>query len=63
VLCRNVLIYQKDDRKKEIIVNIGRAITPKGYFVMGAAESLFGLSDAFTQVAQDGAIFFQKKAA
>lgn len=63
VLCRNVLIYQKDESKREIITRIAQAMNPRGFLVLGAAESLMGLSNDFDQLFKDGTIFFQKKAA
>ncbi|MCB0422301.1 MAG: protein-glutamate O-methyltransferase CheR [Bdellovibrionales bacterium] len=61
ISCRNVLIYQKDDMKKEIIKNLSRYLSSGGYFLMGAAESLIGLSDQFEQVHLGGAVFYRKK--
>jgi chemotaxis protein methyltransferase CheR len=61
ILCRNVLIYQKEDKKKEIIDRMSRHITKDGFLLLGAAESLLGVSDKFNQICRDGAVFFQKK--
>ncbi len=61
VFCRNVLIYQNEEKKKEIIENLSAFIPSGGYFIMGAAESLFGLSDKFNQVSYESAIFYQRK--
>lgn len=61
VLCRNVLIYQKEAKKKEIVEQISRRISRGGFLLMGAAESLLGVSEKFEQLVKDGAVFFRKK--
>lgn len=61
VFCRNVLIYQSVESKKDIIDRISHLLQPGGFLVLGAAESLFGLSDKFNQVEFNGAIGYQKK--
>ena len=61
VLCRNVLIYQNEERKKTIISNITKKITDQGAFILGSAESLIGLSDQFQQEIYKGAVFYRKK--
>ncbi|RYZ69485.1 MAG: protein-glutamate O-methyltransferase CheR, partial [Proteobacteria bacterium] len=40
VLCRNVLIYQKDESKREIIRRISMTMNPNAFLFLGAAESL-----------------------
>jgi chemotaxis protein methyltransferase CheR len=61
IFLRNVLIYQSVDNKKRVIRNILDKLSPGGYLVLGAAESLFGISDKFEQVAFDRAIVYKKK--
>lgn len=61
IFCRNVLIYQTEIKKREIVENLSRHLETGGFFVMGAAESLYGLSDRFNQVVAEGAVFYQKK--
>lgn len=47
ILCRNVLIHQTVEAKKEIIGRMYEALVPGGILMLGSAETLFGISDAF----------------
>jgi len=51
VLCRNVLIYFDQPTKTRILGAIARRIVADGALLLGGAESVFGLSDAFGGVA------------
>jgi chemotaxis protein methyltransferase CheR len=44
VYCRNVLIYFDTARKSEILARISRLLAHDGYLVLGASESLIGLT-------------------
>jgi chemotaxis protein methyltransferase CheR len=44
IYCRNVLIYFDAARKSEILTRMTRQLAPDGYVVLGASESLIGLS-------------------
>jgi chemotaxis protein methyltransferase CheR len=50
VLCRNVLIYFDQPTKTRILSAIARRIAGDGVLLLGGAESVFGLSDAFAGV-------------
>jgi chemotaxis protein methyltransferase CheR len=50
VFCRNVLIYFDQDTKVDVLGRLSRVITPQGYLVLGAAETVVGLTDAFKPV-------------
>lgn len=63
IFCRNVLIYQNEEKKREIIENLSQYLHPGGFFVLGAAESLIGLTDKYDQELYDNAVFYRKKAA
>jgi chemotaxis protein methyltransferase CheR len=47
IFCRNVLIYFDQDTKTGIFERLARVIEPDGFVVLGAAESVVGISDAF----------------
>jgi chemotaxis protein methyltransferase CheR len=47
IFCRNVLIYFDADTKGEIFSRLAQAIEPDGVLLLGAAESVVGISDAF----------------
>lgn len=63
ILCRNMLIYQNPERKKEILDRITAALAPGGYLVLGSGESLLGLSNDYVRCDADGAIIYRKKPA
>jgi chemotaxis protein methyltransferase CheR len=47
VFCRNVLIYFDQGLKADVLNRLARVIDPNGYLVLGAAETVVGLTDAF----------------
>jgi chemotaxis protein methyltransferase CheR len=47
VFCRNVLIYFDLETKVDVLDRIARILQPDGYLVLGAAETVVGLTDAF----------------
>ena len=51
VFCRNVLIYFDQDTKIGIFNRIARQMPDDGFLVLGAAETVVGLTDVFKPVA------------
>ena len=47
VFCRNVLIYFDQDTKAGIFERVAKVLEPDGVLVLGAAESVVGITDAF----------------
>ena len=47
IFCRNVLIYFDQETKMNIFNRLARAIEPDGFLVLGAAETVVGLTDVF----------------
>ena len=47
VFCRNVLIYLDQETKAEILARIARVTDPSGCLILGSAETVVGLADAW----------------
>jgi chemotaxis protein methyltransferase CheR len=47
IFCRNVLIYFDQDTKVGVFDRLSRMLEPDGVLLLGAAESVVGISDAF----------------
>jgi chemotaxis protein methyltransferase CheR len=47
IFCRNVLIYFDQETKVNIFNRLAKAIEPDGFLVLGAAETVVGLTDVF----------------
>jgi chemotaxis protein methyltransferase CheR len=47
IFCRNVLIYFDQDTKAGIFERLAKVVEADGFMVLGAAESVVGISDAF----------------
>ncbi|QGZ34814.1 CheR family methyltransferase [Stappia indica] len=50
VYCRNVLIYFDQPTKVDVLQRISKQMPADGYLVLGAAETVVGLTDAFRPV-------------
>ncbi|MBH0239316.1 CheR family methyltransferase [Methylobrevis albus] len=47
VFCRNVLIYFDQPTKVDVLSRVSKLLPDDGYLVLGAAETVVGLTDAF----------------
>ena len=47
IFCRNVLIYFDQDTKTSIFERLSKVVEADGFMVLGAAESVVGITDAF----------------
>lgn len=47
IFCRNVLIYFDRETKTDVLNRLADALTPDGFLVLGAAETVIGLTDRF----------------
>jgi len=54
VFLRNVLIYFDTTTKRDIVARVRRAMRPGGFLILGAAESMVGIDDAWERVAVTG---------
>lgn len=61
VFCRNVLIYFSPDMKSQVLNSIANSLNPGGYLLLGASESLTGLTDRFEMVRCNPGIIYKLK--
>jgi chemotaxis protein methyltransferase CheR len=52
IFCRNVLIYFDQETKVNIFGRLAKSMEPDGFLVLGAAETVVGLTDAFKPLAE-----------
>jgi chemotaxis protein methyltransferase CheR len=63
VFCRNVLIYFDQQTKVDILHRIAKMMPDDGFLVLGAAETVVGLTDAFQPVPGQRGLYQLKQAA
>jgi chemotaxis protein methyltransferase CheR len=61
IFCRNVLIYFSAEVKSQIVNKFAAQLNPNGYLILGASESMSGLSDQFDMIRCNPGIIYQKK--
>jgi len=57
VFCRNVLIYFDQETKTGVLNRIVRQMPSDGFLILGAAETVIGLTDAFKPMADQRGIY------
>jgi chemotaxis protein methyltransferase CheR len=57
VFCRNVLIYFNEQAKIDVLDRLARSMEPDGYLVLGAAETVVGLTGSLKPVADCRGLF------
>jgi len=62
MFCRNVLIYFDQQTKVAVLERLAQAVESDGYLVLGAAETVIGLTDAFVPVPDKRALYAPKAA-
>ena len=63
VFCRNVLIYFDQDTKVDVLGRIAKVMAPDGYLLLGAAETVVGLTDIFKPVPDQRGLYAPNAAA
>ena len=63
VFCRNVLIYFDQDTKIGVLNRLARQMPSNGFLILGAAETVVGLTDAFKPMADQRGIYVPNVAA
>lgn len=57
VFCRNVLIYFDQDTKIAVLNRLAKAMRPDSYLMLGAAETVVGLTAAFKPMAEHRGVY------
>jgi chemotaxis protein methyltransferase CheR len=63
VFCRNVLIYFDQETKSRVLDRIARIMEHDGYLVLGAAETVVGLTDGFKPLSDRRGVYIPTVAA
>jgi chemotaxis protein methyltransferase CheR len=61
IFCRNVLIYFAPEVKSKILNQFAASLNPGGYLMLGASESLTGLTDRFEMIRCNPGIVYKVK--
>jgi chemotaxis protein methyltransferase CheR len=61
VFCRNVLMYLRPERARDLVDRIARALQPGGYAFFGHAETLRGLSNDFHLCHTHDTFYYQRR--
>ena len=63
IFCRNVLIYFDQPTKIGVLERCARMLEPDGFLVLGAAETVVGLTDAFKPSSERRGLYMQNPTA
>ncbi len=61
ILCRNVAIYFSPENRKLLFNRLADQLNPKGVLIIGASESLLGITDRFIRKDYMRSIFYELK--
>ncbi len=57
IFCRNVLIYFDDQLRSAVLGRVAAQLASDGYLVLGAAETVIGLTEAFRPLADKRGLY------
>ena len=57
IFCRNVLIYFDQETKTNIFNRLAKAVEPDGFLVLGAAETVIGLTTVFKPLVEQRGVY------
>lgn len=60
ILCRNVLIYQKVEMKKQCVESLYRQLDPSGAILLGVGETMLGIRENVETTMIGNVIFYRK---
>ncbi len=61
ILCRNVLIYFRDERTQQVVKLLTAALKPAGVLLVGVSESLLRFGTALVCEERAGSFFYRKE--
>jgi chemotaxis protein methyltransferase CheR len=61
IICRNVLIYFRDQTIEKVVERLWQQLAPEGYLLVGASESLLRFNVPFSCEEQGGAFFYRRQ--
>lgn len=61
VCCRNVLMYMDTGRRARILERIADSLAPDGVLVLGAAETIVGVTDVFMPAPECPTVFVKRR--
>jgi chemotaxis protein methyltransferase CheR len=61
ILCRNLLIYLDDATRRRLCRALHSVLSPHGILMIGAAESLYGVTDAFSREPLGNTIVYRRQ--
>ena len=59
IFCRNVLIYFSSDLKRALIARLAGVLNPGGWLILGASESIAGVSETFEMVRAERSVVYR----
>lgn len=60
IFCRNVLLYFRESRVRELLQRLTRLLTPGGWLMVGASESLLRFAPALEFQERNGVVVYHK---